>query len=124
MDNLEKFGKALFILKTGTQYSVSNKVETEEDFNNNIKWVTGVTEDNTAIITSVCPHSEITWDLVKTEMDKLQAEYDAQDYARKRKVEYPDIYDYIDGVVKSDQAQIDKYIADCQAVKDKYSKGA
>jgi hypothetical protein len=55
---------------------------------------------------------------------ELQAEYDAQDYARKRKVEYPDIYDYIDGIVKSDQAQIDKYIADCQAVKDKYSKGA
>jgi hypothetical protein len=61
---------------------------------------------------------------IKTEMDRLQAEYDALDYARKRKAEYPDIYDYIDGVVKSDQAQIDKYIADCQAVKDKYSKGA
>ena len=61
---------------------------------------------------------------IKVEMDRLQAEYDAQDYARKRKLEYPDIYDYIDGVVKSDQAQIDKYIADCQAVKDKYSKGA
>ena len=55
---------------------------------------------------------------------ELQTEYDAQDYARKRKKEYPDIYNYIDGIVKSDQAQIDKYIADCQAVKDKYSKGA
>jgi len=55
---------------------------------------------------------------------ELQAEYDAQDYARKRQAEYPDIYDYIDGIVKNDQTQIDKYIADCQAVKDKYSKGA
>jgi len=45
-------------------------------------------------------------------------------YAQKRKAEYPDIYDYIDGVVKDDQEQINKYIADCQAVKDKYSKGA
>jgi hypothetical protein len=61
---------------------------------------------------------------IQAEMDRLQVEYDALDYARKRKDEYPDIYDYIDGVVKSDQAQIDKYIADCQAVKDKYSKGA
>jgi len=61
---------------------------------------------------------------IQTKLDELQADYDAQEYARKRKVEYPDIYDYIDGVVKSDQAQIDKYIADCQAVKDKYSKGA
>ena len=47
-----------------------------------------------------------------------------KEYKLKRKKEYPDIYDYIDGIVKSDQAQIDKYIADCQAVKDKYSKGA
>ena len=60
---------------------------------------------------------------IQTEMDRLQTEYDAQDYARKRKTAYPDIYEYMDGVVKSDQAQIDKYIADCQAVKDKYSKG-
>jgi hypothetical protein len=68
--------------------------------------------------------SEISKEDIKAEMDRLKAEYDAQDYARKRKKEYPDIYDYIDGIVKSDQAQIDKYIADCQAVKDKYSKGA
>ena len=61
---------------------------------------------------------------IQTKLDELQADYDALDYARKRKEAYPDIYDYIDGVVKSDQAQIDKYIADCQAVKDKYSKGA
>jgi|3_EtaG_2_1085321.scaffolds.fasta_scaffold120664_1 hypothetical protein len=39
-----------------------------------------------------------------------------------RKAEYPSIYDYIDGVVKDDQEQINKYIADCQAVKDKYPK--
>ena len=60
---------------------------------------------------------------IQAKQTELQTEYDALEYARKRKVEYPDIYDYIDGVVKSDQAQIDKYIADCQAVKDKYSKG-
>ena len=35
---------------------------------------------------------------------------------------YPSIYDYIDGVVKNDQDQIDKYIADCKAVKAKYPK--
>ena len=36
--------------------------------------------------------------------------------------EYPPITDYIDGVVKGDQEQIDKYIADCLAVKAKYPK--
>jgi hypothetical protein len=45
-------------------------------------------------------------------------------YAEKRSLEYPPITDYIDGVVKGNQAQIDKYIADCQAVKDKYPKVA
>jgi hypothetical protein len=36
--------------------------------------------------------------------------------------EYPPMADYLDGVVKGDQAQIDKYIADCLAVKAKYPK--
>jgi hypothetical protein len=44
-------------------------------------------------------------------------------YAQKRANEYPPMTDYLDGVVKGDQAQIDKYIADCQAVKAKYPKG-
>lgn len=43
-------------------------------------------------------------------------------YAQKRAMEYPSITDYLDGVVKGDQAQIDKYIADCLAVKAKYPK--
>jgi len=47
----------------------------------------------------------------------------AYDYAKKRMLEYPPVADYIDGVVKGDQAQIDKYIADCLAVKAKYPKG-
>tara|TARA_R100001143_G_C3329001_1_gene118502 strand:- start:37 stop:414 length:378 start_codon:yes stop_codon:yes gene_type:complete len=47
-----------------------------------------------------------------------------KEYKLKRKAEYPDIYDYMDGIVKNDQTQIDKYIADAQAVKAKYSKGA
>jgi hypothetical protein len=43
-------------------------------------------------------------------------------YAQKRAAEYPPMTDYLDGVVKGDQAQIDKYIADCNAVKAKYPK--
>jgi len=44
-------------------------------------------------------------------------------YAQKRAAEYPPITDYLDGLVKGDQAQIDKYIANCLAVKAKYPKG-
>ncbi len=43
-------------------------------------------------------------------------------YAEKREAEYPPMADYLDGVVKGDQAQIDAYIAACQAVKAKYPK--
>lgn len=54
---------------------------------------------------------------------KTRSEIESElDYKIKRKTEYPPIEDYLDGVVKSDQAQIDSYIAACQAVKDKYPK--
>ena len=53
----------------------------------------------------------------------VQAYMDAHAYIAKRQAEYPSFIDYLDGVVKGDQAQIDKYIADCQAVKAKYPKG-
>ena len=52
-----------------------------------------------------------------------QARLDARTYAEKRISEYPPVTDYLDGVVKGNQAQIDKYIADCLAVKVKYPKG-
>ncbi len=53
----------------------------------------------------------------------VQAYVDANEYKSKRASEYPNITDYLDGVVKGDQVQIDKYIADCLAVKAKYPKG-
>jgi hypothetical protein len=43
-------------------------------------------------------------------------------YADKRRAEYPPIENYMDGLVKGDQAQMDAYIAACQAVKTKYPK--
>jgi len=52
----------------------------------------------------------------------VQAYVDAHAYIAKRQAEYPPITDYLDGVVKGDQVQIDAYIAACQAVKTKYPK--
>lgn len=43
-------------------------------------------------------------------------------YQRDRAAEYPPITDYIDGVVKGDQAQVQAYIDACLAVKTKYPK--
>ena len=59
---------------------------------------------------------------IKAEIDRLDAEYDSQSYSRARANEYPDYRIYLDGVVKNDQAQIDQYISDCKAVKQKFKK--
>jgi hypothetical protein len=67
----------------------------------------------------------ITWlseDISKPTEEELLSWVDPNAYKAKRAAEYPPITDYLDGVVKSDQTQIDKYIADCQAVKAKYPK--
>ena len=45
-------------------------------------------------------------------------------YAQKRQAEYPPFTDYLDGIAKGDQAQIQAYIDACLAVKAKYPKGA
>ena len=59
---------------------------------------------------------------VEIDMDAVNAWVDPNAYKAKRASEYPPITDYLDGVVKGDQTQIDKYIADCLAVKAKYPK--
>ena len=60
---------------------------------------------------------------IAPEMARLQAEYDSKQYQRDRKLEYPPMEDYLDAIVKGDEAQKQKYINDCLAVKAKYPKG-
>jgi hypothetical protein len=66
------------------------------------------------------------------DVDGNQITYDKQSalslveqnaYKAKRAAEYPDFRDYLDGIVKGDQEQINAYIAACNAVKNKYPKG-
>jgi len=44
-------------------------------------------------------------------------------YQSKRAAEYPNFNDYLDGIVKGDQVQVQAYIDACLAVKAKYPKG-
>ena len=60
---------------------------------------------------------------VTIDISAVNAWVDPEAYKAKRQAEYPPMTDYLDGIAKGDQAQIDKYIADCQAVKTKYPKG-
>jgi len=59
---------------------------------------------------------------IEEKRTELIYEYNALNYQRKRKLEYPPITEYLDGVVKGNQTQIDEYIAACLAVKAKYPK--
>jgi hypothetical protein len=52
----------------------------------------------------------------------VQAYVNTRAYIAKRAAEYPPITDYIDGIVKNDQAQVQAYIDACLAVKAKYPK--
>lgn len=47
---------------------------------------------------------------------------DPLEYQRDRASEYPPMTDYLDGIVKGDQAQVQAYIDACLAVKAKYPK--
>jgi hypothetical protein len=62
--------------------------------------------------------NEVQYDpaLVEAEMAKTA-------YVTQRAAEYPPFTDYLDGVVKGDQSQIQAYIDACLAVKVKYPKG-
>ena len=44
------------------------------------------------------------------------------EYRMQRMIEYPDFREYLDGIVKGDQEQIQAYIDACLAVKEKYPK--
>jgi hypothetical protein len=59
---------------------------------------------------------------VEINIDAVNAWVDPNAYKAKRAAEYPPMTDYLDGVVKGNQAQIDAYITACQAIKTKYPK--
>jgi hypothetical protein len=70
MNDTEKFIAALNTLKSGVEYTYDGDPPITEELFNNIKWNVGENEQG-AIQSTTCPHSEITWTLFKTEYDKL-----------------------------------------------------
>ena len=59
-------------------------------------------------------------DEIDTEIKRLQAEYDAQEYARKREAEYPSIPDQLDEIYHNG---VNAWKAEIKKTKDKYPKG-
>lgn len=82
---------------------------------------TGTLIDNAVIAgidASDVEEREVTLD----EYTVIMSAQDDRTYAEKRRVEYPPMADYLDGIAKGDQTQINAYIAACLAVKAKYPK--
>ena len=59
---------------------------------------------------------------VEAEVARLQKEWEDTEYQRLRAKEYPDVKEYLDGIVKGDAEQMQAYIDACLAVKAKYPK--
>ena len=57
---------------------------------------------------------------IETEFAKMQAEYDAQEYARTRATEYPALAEQLDEIYHNG---IDSWKAVIKVTKDKYPKG-
>ena len=70
MTNTDKFIKAVKILRDETEYTLISPINDESDFNK-VLWNTGVDSNGSAIQSTTCPHSELTWTKVKAEMDNL-----------------------------------------------------
>jgi len=66
--------------------------------------------------------SKFTKEEVEVELGRLKLEQESKKYQELRAAEYPDFRDYLDGIVRGDQNQIEEYIQKCLAVKEKYPK--
>ena len=119
MNIVDRIHQAVKNLKADTHFIFYGTVIDEENFNK-ISWITGENEKGEAITTTTNPHSELTWTKVKAEMDKLETEYDNQQYARNRKAEYPSIEELVVALYDTDdKAAIDSKRAE---IKLKYPK--
>jgi hypothetical protein len=82
-------------------------------------YIEGYVEVDDNVFADMVKKSDGTFDYT----DEFKSAHTKVDtYADKRLKEYPDFKEYLDGIVKGDDAQIQKYINDCLAVKAKYPK--
>ncbi len=84
-------------------------------------WITisGTDYDSIVLQDGISMPSKEDFDRVKLEVEQ---EITVTKYKELRLAEYPDFKDYLDGIVKGDQAQVQAYIDACLAVKAKYPK--
>jgi len=105
MNEIDKLTLSIEKLQPNSQYIFRGDVVSEERFNS-IEWHT----ENT-----------LTWSAVQTEMTRLQTEYDAKDYARKREGEYPATKDFMEAYtekeIRGDTTKWDAYVINYNKVR-------
>ena len=107
MTDFDKMTTSIEKLQANSEYNIPYNSEVDEALFNSITWVS---------------INNLSWSQVQAEMDRLNEEYDNQEYARKRKAEYPTIEELVVALYDSeDRAAIDAKRAE---IKLKYSKGA
>ena len=92
---------AIMALKKGSQVTV-----TGDDENGIVEWHDG-------------NPTNITEEQIKSKLTELQAEYDTQDYARKRKAEYPTKEECVHAILDDDLTSLQEKRT---IVKNKYPK--
>ena len=105
---VDKISRTIKKLEGNSQFVVRS-TENEE----NTTW-------DSVTIEFVNGNQEFTQSQIQTEMDRLQAEHDALDYQRKRKVEYPSIEDQLDDIFHNG---VEGWKTSIQVIKTKYPKG-
>ena len=96
-------------------------------------------DDERAAVNSLVPNNKshikngviVTWDSEETqpteaeinaEIIRLQAEYDAQEYARERATSYPSVGDQLDMMMKDKRDGTTTHQTACEAVKTQFPK--
>ena len=97
--------------------SFDNVVNKYDNFKGYIGNPPTTTEEYNALDCWKDPSIKPSWNTISVNMN-------LENISVLRKNAYPLMEDYLDGIVKNDQAQVDKYIADCLAVKAQYPKGS
>ena len=106
MTDFDKMTTSIEKLQANSEYNIPYNSEVDEALFNSITWVS---------------INNLSWSQVQAEMDRLNEEYDNQEYARKRKAEYPTIEELVVALYDTDdKAAIDEKRA---AVKLKHPKG-
>jgi hypothetical protein len=111
------FVDAIKSLDNSYNVYIDGDINSQEDWDNKVKFITGKDADDNAIFVDTKP---VTYQQVLDKQAELQADYDAKQYQRDRASEYPSIGDQLDYIYHNG---IDAWKTDMvDPIKNKYPK--